>query len=159
EADEELAGFLEAALVAFALFEKQLYPGALRRLERARSLPDEVTTPERWLLALLTYHDTRANVPAARVIELARRVLASRPALPGEPSPRPWVVTCQMLAMADVDEAVTIFDTMLADARRHGSMLDVALAQLFRAQTFIWRGDLPEAVAEGLEARQTYEAW
>jgi DNA-binding CsgD family transcriptional regulator/tetratricopeptide (TPR) repeat protein len=159
EADDELAGFLEAALIAFALFEKQLYPEALRRLERARSLPDEMTTPERWLLALLTYHDARTNVPAARVVELARRVLASRPVLPGEPSPRPWVVTCQLLSLADVDEAVTIFDTMLAHARRHGGMLDVALAQLFRAEMFIFRGDLPEAVAEGLEARQTYEAW
>src|SRR5262245_5738997 len=159
EADDELAGFLEAALIAFALFEKQLYPDALRRLERARSLPDEMTTPERWMLALLTYHDARTNVPAARVVEIARRVLASRPPLPGEPSPRPWVVTCQLLALADVDEAVTIFDSMLADARRHGGMLDVALAQLFRAETFIFRGDLSEAVAEALEARRTYEAW
>src|SRR5262249_37947944 len=130
-----------------------------RRLERARSLPDELTAPERWLLALLTYHDARANVPASVVADLARRVLGLRPARPGEPSPRPWVVACPWLALAGVDEAVTIYDTLLADARRHGSRLDVALTQLFRAEAFVCRGDLADAVTEGLESRQTYEAW
>jgi DNA-binding CsgD family transcriptional regulator/tetratricopeptide (TPR) repeat protein len=158
-ADKEVASFLEAALISNALFETRLYPEALRRLERARNLPEKLSPAERWLLALLAYHDARANVPAPVVVDLARRVLSARPPLPGEPSIGPWMVACNVLAIADEDEAVTIYDTLLAEARRQGSMLDIALAQVFRAITFVGRGDLADAVAEALEARETFERW
>jgi DNA-binding CsgD family transcriptional regulator len=158
-ADEELAGFLEAGLIAVALFEQRLYPDGLRRLERVRNLPDSITVSERWLLSLLAYNDARANVPAQEVTALARRVLADRPPLPGEPSAGPWLVVAVVLTLADADDALAIYDVLLADARREGSMLDIALGQLFRAETFLNRGDLADAEAEAREARDTFEAW
>src|SRR5262249_32792001 len=99
-ADQELEGFLEAGLISTALFESELYPDALRRLERIRPLPNEISVSQRWLLSLLAYYDARANAPASAVIDLARRVLADRPSLPGEPSAGPWIVACHVLAIA-----------------------------------------------------------
>jgi DNA-binding CsgD family transcriptional regulator len=158
-ADAELESILESALVSHAIFEPRLYPEALTRLERVRSLPDEELGSERWLLALLAYLDSRANVPSAGPVDLARRVLNERALLPGEASAGPCLVASNVLSMADLGEALGWYDVALADAQRHGSMLDLALAKAFRAQAFLHRGDLAEAEAEAGEGRDAAEAW
>jgi DNA-binding CsgD family transcriptional regulator len=49
------------------------------------------------------------------------------------------------LIHADRDEALTIFDQMLADAHRRGSLYQVAGVYLWRGFTLFWRGDLVDA--------------
>ncbi len=162
-ADPQLQSILEASLVSHALFEPELYPEADRRLERIRGRPEEAAVSEKWLLAMLACLDARANAPAARAVPLARRVLVDKPLLPGEialsPSSGPCMVACNVLVMADLDEALTTYDAAIADSHRNGSMLDFALAKMHRAQTLVHRGDLAEAEAEALEARDVLEAW
>jgi DNA-binding CsgD family transcriptional regulator len=61
--------------------------------------------------------------------------------------------------MADLDEALAIYEDALAVAHRHGSILTFAGAKGGRAQTLLWRGDLAEAEAECREALAASEAW
>jgi DNA-binding CsgD family transcriptional regulator len=64
-----------------------------------------------------------------------------------------------VLAMADLDEVVAIYDDALAEAHRHGSTFAFAPIRVFRAQTFVLRGDLAEAEAEARDALAAGEAW
>jgi DNA-binding CsgD family transcriptional regulator len=64
-----------------------------------------------------------------------------------------------VLAMADLDEALAIYDEALAEAHRRGSILTFAVTKVVRAQTFVLRGDLTEAEGEGREAFAALEAW
>ena len=60
--------------------------------------------------------------------------------------------------MADLDEALAIYDDALAEAHRPISSI-FAVTKGFRAQTSVWRGDLAEAEAEAREAFAASEAW
>jgi ATP/maltotriose-dependent transcriptional regulator MalT len=161
-ADRQLESLLEAGLIGHALFDSRLYPEAERRLERIRARPEDAAVSDKWLLALMAL-DARANVPAARAVPLARRALVDKPLLPGggvlTPSSGPGIVACNVLVMADLDEALSHYDASIADALRNGSMLDLALAKMHRAQTLVHRGDLAEAEAEAREASELCEEW
>jgi DNA-binding CsgD family transcriptional regulator len=61
--------------------------------------------------------------------------------------------------MADLDEALEIYDEALAVAHRRGSVFAFAVAKIFRSQMFLYRGELPEAEAEGRQALETCDAW
>ena len=63
-----------------------------------------------------------------------------------------------VLAMADLDEALAIYDDALAEAHRRGSIITFATTKAVRAQTFVLRGDLAEAETEGREAFAAAEA-
>src|SRR5262245_57671398 len=111
------------------------------------------------LLSVLAYHDARAGAPAAKVVPLARRAIAEGMLVTGEISSVPFVPACMVLAMADLDEAMAIYDDALARANRRGSVITVAVTKVFRAQTFVLRGDLQEAEAELREASTASETW
>jgi DNA-binding SARP family transcriptional activator/DNA-binding CsgD family transcriptional regulator len=49
------------------------------------------------------------------------------------------------LIYGDRDEALTIFDQMMGDAHRRGSLYQVAGVYLWRGFTLFWRGDLTDA--------------
>jgi DNA-binding CsgD family transcriptional regulator/tetratricopeptide (TPR) repeat protein len=158
-ADAELERLLEAGLITNALHVRQLYRAALLRLERIRRRPGDVTVGEKILLSLLTYHDARAGAPAAVAVPLARRALAEGTLVRTEMSSVAFVPPCMVLAMADLDEALAIYDDALAEAHRRGSIITFATTKAFRAQAFVLRGDLAEAEAEGREAFAASEAW
>jgi DNA-binding CsgD family transcriptional regulator len=61
--------------------------------------------------------------------------------------------------MADLDEVLAIYEDSLAEAHRRGSIFAFAITKIFRAQTFVLRGDLAEAEAEAREALAAGEAW
>ncbi len=156
-ADAELDRLLEAGLLTNAFHVPSAYPEALRRLERVRGRPGDGTVGQKMLLSLLAYHDARAGAPAAVAVPLARRSLAKGTLIKAEISAYPFVVPAQVLAMADLDEALAIYDDALAEAHRRGSIF--AVTKGFRAQTSVWRGDLAEAEAEAREAFAASEAW
>jgi tetratricopeptide (TPR) repeat protein len=158
-ADAELERLLEAGLITNAIFVRQLYDDARRRLERIRGRPEDGTVGEKILLSLLAYHDARAGAPAALAVPLARRALADGTLVRAEPSSVAFVAPCMVLEMADLDEALVIFDDALAGAHRRGSILTFATTKAFRAQIFVMRGDLAEADAEGREAFAATDAW
>jgi len=158
-ADAELERLLEAGLITNAMHVRQLYRAALVRLERIRRRPGDGTVGEKILLSLLAYHDARAGAPAAVAVPLARRALAGGALVRAEMSSAAFVPPCMVLAMADLDDALTIYDDALTEAHRRGSIITFATTKTFRAQAYVLRGDLAEAEAEGREAFAAAEAW
>jgi len=166
EALDELAGanaelelLLEAGHITNAMHVLHLYRAALVRLERIRGRPGDETVGEKILLSLLAYHDARAGAPAAVAVPLARRSLAEGALVRAEMSSAAFVPPCMVLAMADLDDALAIYDDALAEAHRHGSIITFATTKTFRAQAYVLRGDLAEAETEGREAFAAAEAW
>src|SRR5262249_4055744 len=141
------------------LHVRQLHRAAAARLERIRSRPGDGTVGEKILLSLLAYHDARAGAPAAAAVPLARRALAGGTLIRAEMSSAAFVPPCLVLAMADLDDALAVYDDALTEARRRGSIITFATTKTFRAQTYVLRGDLAEAEAEGREAFAAAEAW
>jgi DNA-binding CsgD family transcriptional regulator/tetratricopeptide (TPR) repeat protein len=158
-ADPELERLLEAGLITNAIHVRRLYRGALQRLDRIRSQPRDVTVGEKMLLSLLAYHDARAGAPATVAVPLARRALADGTLIRAGVSDQDFVTACMVLAMADLDDALAMYDDALAEAHRRGSIATFVLTRLLRAQTFVMRGDLAEAEAEGREALAASKAW
>jgi len=157
-ADSELEHLLEAELITNDLLTRSLHGAAVERLERVRERLADKTVGEKALLAQLAHHDARAGVPAAEAVGLARRALADGTLLRANVSGPLWPL-CMVLAMADLDEVLTVFDELLAEAHRRGSTFAYAATTMFRAQTLLWRGDLGEAEADSREALAAGEAW
>jgi DNA-binding CsgD family transcriptional regulator len=157
-ADAELEHLLEAGVVANALSQPRFRREALERLERIRSRPEATTLGEKTLLALLAFHDARGGASAAAAVPLARRALAHETLLKVEDLEGLFLATL-VLAMADSDQALSIYDAAVAEAQRRGSILTMAAAKAFRAQTWLWRGDLADAEGEASEANRAAEAW
>jgi DNA-binding CsgD family transcriptional regulator len=164
-ADPELERFLAAGLITNGLFAPGLHRDAAQRLERVRAEPRAGTAGEKLLLSLLAYHDARAGRPAAEVVPLARRALADGTILRGDQPAVPYPVgaglvpTSTVLAMADLDEVLTVYEDALAEAHRHGSTLAFGAVKVFRAFALRWRGDLGEVEAEAREALAAGEVW
>jgi DNA-binding CsgD family transcriptional regulator/tetratricopeptide (TPR) repeat protein len=157
--EPELERVLEAGLITNALFWPEIYEEARRRLERIRAQPSNGSISEKMLLALLAFHDARANMPAADAVALARRALTDDALLPGEVSSGPYILASIVLASADDDDAVAMFDAAVADAHRRGSILAFGAAKAHRAETFLFRGDLREAEAEARDAFVACDTW
>jgi DNA-binding CsgD family transcriptional regulator/tetratricopeptide (TPR) repeat protein len=158
-ADPELERLLEAGLAINAIHVRRIYSGALQRLDRIRGDPKDETIGEKMLLSSLAYHDARAGAPATVAVPLARRALAGGALIWADVSGRDFVGACMVLAMADRDDALAMYDEALAEAHRRGSSFRFATAKMLRAQAFVMRGDLAEAEAEGREAFAASEAW
>jgi DNA-binding CsgD family transcriptional regulator/tetratricopeptide (TPR) repeat protein len=158
-ADAELGRLLEVGLINNAIMEPRLYPVALERLEQLRDEPADKTVGQKMVLAMLAYNDARANLPAVEAVALARRALADDELLAAENGGVPFISACMVLAMADLDEALEIYDASLADAHRRGSVFAFAAAKVFRAETYLYRGELVEAEVDGREALAACDAW
>src|SRR5262245_8918462 len=104
-AEPELERVLEAGLITNALFWPEIYEEARRRLDGVRAQHSHATVAEKMLLALLAFHDARANVPAAVGLALARRAVEDGALLSGEISSGPYILASIVLATADEDDA------------------------------------------------------
>jgi DNA-binding CsgD family transcriptional regulator len=107
---------------------------------------------------LLAYHDARSGAPADEVVPLARRALAGG-ALAKADVGAAFVPACTVLAMADLDEVLVIYEDALAEAHRRGSTFAFGAVKVFRAQTLVWRGDLGDAEVDARDALAAGEAW
>jgi DNA-binding CsgD family transcriptional regulator/tetratricopeptide (TPR) repeat protein len=157
-ADAELERMLEAGALNIELFAPSLHAAALERLERVRSRHADETVGEKLLLSLLAYHDARAGAPAAEVVPLVRRALAGGTLIRSEVFGA-VVPSATVLAMADLDEVLAIYEDALAEAHKRGSTLAFAAVKVFRAQTLLWRGDLADAEADARDALAAAGEW
>ena len=158
-ADPELERLLQAALITNDLFAPALQDHALKLLEPVRERSAGETFGERVLLSLLAHYDGRTGKPAAEVVPVARRALGEGALVRDDVSGTFFIPPVTVLAMADLDEALVIFEDALAEARRRGSTLAFAAAKVFRLLVLVWRGDLVEAESEAREALALGRAW
>ena len=160
DADPELARMLQAGIITNDLFAPSGHRGALALLERVRAGSGDATTlGERLLLSLIAYHDARAGAPGAEAVALARRALGEGTLVRQDASGGAFVPGSTVLAMADLDDALAVYEDALAEAHRRGSPFGFGAVKVFRAQTLVWRGDLVEAEAEARDALAAGEAW
>ena len=157
-ADSELERLLEAGALNIELFAPSLHAAALKRLERVRSRPADETVGEKLLLSLLAYHDARAGAPASEVVPLVRRALGGGTLIRSDVFGA-VVPSATVLAMADLDEVLAIYEDALAEAHKRGSTLAFAAVKVFRAQTLLWRGDLAGAEADARDALAAAREW
>jgi DNA-binding CsgD family transcriptional regulator/tetratricopeptide (TPR) repeat protein len=156
--DAELERLLEAGLIHTGLFVPSRHDSARLRLERIRGRIAGQTVGEKLLLSLLAFYDALSGASAADVIPIARLALADGELVRADVSSAA-VPLCQVLGMADSDEALIVFEDVLAEGHRRGSPLTYAAAKVFRAQVLLWRGDLAEAEAESREALAVADSW
>src|SRR6266699_1981715 len=158
-ADPELERLLQAGLITNDLFAPALQDHALELLEPVRERPAAGTLGERVLLSLLAHYDARTGKSATEVVPVARRALAEGALVRDDASGTFFIPPVTVLAMADLDEALVVFEDALAEARRRGSTLAFAAAKVFRLLVLVWRGDLLEAESEAREALALGRAW
>ncbi|MBV9197059.1 MAG: AAA family ATPase [Solirubrobacterales bacterium] len=157
-ADPELGHLLEAGLIHAGLFVPSRHEPARLRVERIRGRIAGRTMGEKLLLSLLAFYDALSCAAAGKVIPEARLALADGDLVRADVSAA-VLPLCTVLGMADLDEALIVFEDVVAEAHRRGSMSDFAAAKVFRAQTLLWRGDLGEAEAESREALAVAGTW
>src|SRR5262245_3110048 len=157
-ADRELAYQLEAGLIHAGLFVPSRHESARLRLEQLRERIEGRTLGEKLLLSLLAMNDAMSGAGAADVIPLARLALANGDLVRADVSAA-VLPLCTVLGMADLDEAVIVFEDVLAEAHRRVSTVTYAAVKVFRAQNLSWRGDLGEAEVESREALAVADTW
>jgi DNA-binding CsgD family transcriptional regulator len=159
DADAELQRVLEAGLISTAIFEAPVRDDLIRRLERVREQNYEETPGEKMLLALLAFNDARACIPSAGPVALARRALAGGTLITVEDAGGSFVRACIVLALADQDDAASMYDAALAAAHLQGSISAFGTSKVFRGQVFLMRGELDDAVADCREGLAATREW
>jgi DNA-binding CsgD family transcriptional regulator/tetratricopeptide (TPR) repeat protein len=158
-AEPELERVLEAGLVSNGIFHPPLEESAARRLDEARRHGGDTTLGEKMLLGLLAFYDARSGAPAAITVPIARRALGGETLLKAEAGGGALIRAGMVLAMADEDDALALYDAVLSEARLQGSVTAFASAKFFRAQALVYRGDLAEAESDAAEAAAACREW
>jgi DNA-binding CsgD family transcriptional regulator len=149
--DPDLYELLVAELISSAWWDPQTYPiaeatiGELDLDALHGGLRSEI------LLATMAHHEYRLGVRRERAIELARRALAPGNLLASGSIAFYYAV--MVLSRAGLlDEAVSIFNQALVQARRRGDIFNVAFMLLWRGHCQTRRGDLRAAGVDLPEA-------
>jgi DNA-binding CsgD family transcriptional regulator len=147
----DLYELLLAELISSAGWDAQTYPIGKARLDELD--PDALHggLGSEILLATMAHYEYRLGLHRELAIELARRALAPGNLLAS--GSFAFYYAAMVPARAGLhDEAVSIFDQAVAQARRRGDILNVALMSMFRGYCQTRRGDLRAAVADLREA-------
>lgn len=155
--DADVRGRLEAGLILTAISEPTLYGLAVERMDRLRNELPDAEVARKSLMALLAYHDARAGAPASEVVPTIRQALAGGTLLEAEQGGGPLPLASVVLAAADLDEALAVYDTLFAHAAESGSVVAFGVAKAFRTPVLVSRGALTDAEAEGREATELFE--
>jgi DNA-binding CsgD family transcriptional regulator len=143
----DLYELLLAELIGSAWWHAQTYPiaeAALRELDLDAlhgGLGSEI------LLATMAHYEYRLARDRERAVELARRALASGNLLSSGSIAFHYAVNV-LPRSGWLDEAVSILNQAVAQARRRGDVLNVAFTLLWRGKFQTHRGDLRAAVAD-----------
>jgi DNA-binding CsgD family transcriptional regulator len=149
--DPDLYELLVAELITSAWWEPQTYPIAEAAIGELDLDALHGGIGSEILLATMAHYEYRLALHRERAVELARRALASGNLLASGSVAFYYAVN--LLPRAGLlDEAVTIFDQAVAQARRRGDIFNVAFMLLWRGKCQTDRGDLRAAVADLREA-------
>jgi DNA-binding CsgD family transcriptional regulator len=151
EEDPDLYELLVAELISSAWWDAQTYPIAEARIGELDLDALHGGLGSEILLAMMAHYEYRLGLHREHAIELARRALApGNLVASGSPA---FIYAVMVLPRAGLlDEAVSIFDQAVAQARRRGDILNVAFMLMWRGRCQTRRGDLRSAVADLREA-------
>jgi DNA-binding CsgD family transcriptional regulator len=161
ELPTELADFalrLEAVELFALVFGAEPVGDQLERLRAYWELdPSGGGVGARSLAAVAAWNWAQCAGPADRVCALARSALEGGELLAAD-GLMPMVAGVP-LALADLDEAVEVWDAQRAEAHRRGSMFRLAGVQLWSGYTHYLRGELGEAESELRASLETLTLW
>jgi DNA-binding NarL/FixJ family response regulator len=149
--DPDLYELLLAELISSAWSEAQTFPIAEARIGELDLEALHGGLGSEILLATLAHYEYRLGLRREYAIELARRALAPGNLLAS--GSLAFYDTVVVLARAGLlDEAISILDQAVAQARRRGDVFNVAFMLLWRGRWQTYHGDLRAAVADLREA-------
>ena len=151
ERHPDLCERLVGELISSAWWDPQTYPiaeaaiGELDLDALRGGLGSEI------LLGTMAHYETRLGLHRERAIDLARRALAPGNLLASGSIAFYYAVNV-LPRSGLLDDAVSIFDQAVAQARRRGDIFNVAFMLMWRGHCQTRRGDLRAAVADLREA-------
>ncbi len=149
--DPDLSELLVAELISSAWWDSQTFPIAEARIGELDLDTLHGGLGSEILLATMAHYEYRRGLDRERAVELARRALTQGNLLASGSVAFYYAVN--VLPRAGLlDEAVSIFDQAVAQARRRGDIFNVAFLLLWRGKCQTDRGDLRAAVADLREA-------
>jgi tetratricopeptide (TPR) repeat protein len=110
------------------------------------------------LAAVTAFGRALSGAPAEECVALALEALADGVLIAADPGLFP-ATAVWVLAMADREEALAVWDEARALAHRSGSLLGFYGTNLWNGAGLLWRGDLPEAETRLLAALENAGAW
>ena len=151
ERDPDLYELLLAELISSAWSDPQTFPIAEAAIGEFDLDALHGGLGSEILLATMAHYEYRLGLRRELAVELARRALAPGNLLASGSTA--FYDTVVVLARSGfIDEAVSILDQAVAQARRRGDILNVALMLMTRGKQQTDRGDLRAAVADLREA-------
>jgi predicted ATPase/class 3 adenylate cyclase/ATP/maltotriose-dependent transcriptional regulator MalT len=148
----ELRLRLHAAFLNGAIWEPELVERTAERVEEVRAASFGSAPAGRMLLAILAFYDARAGGSRGDATDAAERALAGGLLLAEEDSAA-YAYAGMVLSVVDrFDDALRMWDEVLALARARGSVLAFATASSFRAKAAQLAGRLYEAEADARNA-------
>jgi DNA-binding CsgD family transcriptional regulator len=144
---------LEAIELYAVFFGGAKVPDHAARLARVRAcgIPDRFGA--KMLAAVAAWDWALAGGSAQECSEFALAVLADGSLIDRDPGFSASVAG-SVLALADHDEALRVWDNAMSAARRHGSQPSVCSVNLWRGWTWLQRGELGEAETSLREASE-----
>jgi DNA-binding CsgD family transcriptional regulator/tetratricopeptide (TPR) repeat protein len=147
---------LEAEMIGLARFLPDLYDFAADRLTRIR-LPmrpegEVLTTGEAMVLAAVASQIVREGERRDEAAALAHQALAGGQLLAEVNSPAYAIAVMCLIWCDELDEALTLYDEGIADARARGAITRFALGSAFRSGVAYRLGALSEAEADARTA-------
>jgi DNA-binding CsgD family transcriptional regulator len=151
ERDPDLHELLLAELISSAWWNLRTYPIAEARIAELDLDALHGGLGSEILLATMSHNEYRLGLHRERAVELAHRALAPGNLLASGSVAFYYAVN--LLPRAGLlDEAASVFDHAVAQARRRGDIFNVAFMLLWRGKCQTDRGDLRAAVADLREA-------
>jgi DNA-binding CsgD family transcriptional regulator len=151
ERDPDLYELLVAELISAAWWDPQRYPIAEARIGGLDLDALHGGFGSEILLATMAHYEYRLGLRRELTVELARRALAPGSLLASGSIAFYYAVNV-LPRSGLLDEAVSIFDQAVAQARRRGDIFNVAFMLMWRGYCQTRRGDLRAAVADLREA-------
>ena len=151
ERDPDLHELLLAELISSAWWVRQTYPIAEATICGLDLDALHGGLGSEMLLATVAHYEYRLGLRRQRAIDLARRALAPGNLLASGSLAFIYAVTA-LRGSGLPDEAVSVFNEAIAQARRRGDVFNVAYMLMWRGQCQTDRGDLRAAVADLREA-------
>jgi DNA-binding CsgD family transcriptional regulator len=147
----DLHELLEAELISSAWWDPQTYPIAEARIGELDLDALHGGLGSEILLATMAHYEVRLGLHRELAIELARRALAPGTLLASGSIGFYYAVNV-LPRSGLLDEAVSILNRAVTQARRRGDIFNVAFMLMWRGQHQTYRGDLRAAVADLREA-------
>ena len=149
--DPDIYEQLVAELISSAWWDAQTYPIAEARIGELDLDALHGGLGSERLLAMMAHYEYRLGLRRERAVELARRALAPGNLLASGSTAFYYAVNV-LPRSGLLDEAVSILNQAVAQARRRGDIPNVAFTLMWRGKHQTQRGDLRAAVADLREA-------